>query len=64
MGREGRGGKGGEGRAGEVVSFIMEPGHHMFTVKLAHKVCQRLTCEPITDSNQFSKALKQLLPMA
>ena len=32
--------------------------------KLARSVCWRLTYEPITDGDQYWKALKQLLPLA
>ena len=32
-------------------------------MKLAHRVCQRVKYEPITDGGQYWKALKQLLPL-
>ena len=36
----------------------------VMVIKLARQVRQRSKCEPITDGDQFVKALKQLLPLA
>ena len=33
-------------------------------IKLANQLCRRSKYEPITDSNQFRNALKELLPLA
>ena len=36
----------------------------VMVIKLASQVCRRSKYEPITDGDQFSKALKQLLPLS
>ena len=36
----------------------------VMVIKLTGRVCLRSTYEPITDGDQFWKALKQLLPLA
>ena len=47
-----------------VILFAASVAMAVMVIKLAHKVCRRSVFEPITEGDQYWKALKQLLPLA